>query len=222
MKLSPVWLASLLLASALCAQAQDTVTIPKSRLEELERKEAELKKLQQGGTNAPAAVNAPDSYAAPQVTTAPGTVKPANVAPPRHTKPIETLPPLKAGEVVDSIDLASQFRAEPALADKRYKGQKLVIRGEIVSFEQPILRSNYRILLQGPDRVTSVVCDLLRPEKFSAVFPADHGTQLIGQWGGENRTLLARLGQVVFVRGRCRGWKGNSVFIVADSFELAQ
>lgn len=220
MNIRPVCLASLAAACALTLHAQDTVTIPKSRLEELEKKEAELQKLQQA-TNRPVEKTLTSEAPAP-TPMSPAQTRPAAAA--RPTKPapvVASLPPLKAGEVVESLDLAAQYQAEPLLADKRYRGQRIAVRGEIVGFEKPILRNNYRILLQGPDRVTSVVCDLLTPEKFSAVFPAEHGTQLVGQFG-ENRQTLAKLGETVMVRGRCKGVKGSSVLVVADNFETVK
>lgn len=200
--------------------AQDTVTIPKSRLEELERKEAELQRLRSGATNAAAPNAAPASAA----TSAVSPVKP-EVAVPQPVvapavSPVASLPPLKQEDIVDSTSLAGHFRADPPAAERYYGGRKFTVRGEIVGFEKPLMRQNYRILLQGPDRITSVVCDLLPPEKFTAVYPAEHGTQLVGQFG-ENKQVLWTLGQKVLVHGRCRGWKGNSVLLTADAIELA-
>ena len=208
-----------LAASLLSGRAQDTVTIPKSRLEELERKEAELQKLRQGATNAlPANVSMPSSPPA-TAATVPGTQPPAPV-PPRPTPPIMSLAPLKEGDVVDSVDLANHYLADATAADKRYNGQQLIVRGEIVGFEKSLFIRNYKVLLSGPDRTTRVICDLVTPRKYSAAYTIDHGAQMVGQFG-ENRETFGRVGQVVLMHGRCKGLKDSSVFITADWFELA-
>ncbi|HWW02138.1 MAG TPA: hypothetical protein VNZ64_20730 [Candidatus Acidoferrum sp.] len=210
-------LSLVLIAGSLTVQAQDTVTISKSRLEELERNEAELQKLKQAVTNPPAG-KAPAPYAQPgAITTLPGSPG-AALAVTRASPPVTSLPPLQEGEVVESLDLANQYRADPAAADQRYRGRKFTVRGQIAGFEKPMLKKNYKMLLPGPDRATMVICDLLPPEKFNAVFTIDHGVQLVGQFG-ENRETLARVGQAVLVNGRCRGWKDSSVIFTADSFQ---
>ena len=79
---------------------------------------------------------------------------------------------------------------------------------------------DYKVLLAGPDRSTKVVCDLITPRKYSAAYTIDHGSQIVGQFG-ENRETFGRVGQVVLVHGRCKGWKDGSVVITADWFELA-
>ena len=199
--------------------AQDTVTIPKSRLEELERKEAELQKLKQGTTNAPAG-NVPTPYnAPPAATTTPGAQPPPPV-PTRVSPPAASLPPMTQGEIVDALDIANQYLADVPSSDKRYRGQKIIVRGEIVGFEKAMFLRDYKVLLAGPDRSTKVVCDLVTPRKYSAAFTIDHGSQIVGQFG-ENRETFGRVGQVVLVHGRCKGWKDGSVVITADWFELA-
>ncbi len=214
----PGFLAMLCLACAFGAQAQDSVTIPKSRLEELERKEAELQRLQQAATNS-AAARALPANAAP----ATGVALPAGQAPApvvsRVSPPMSSLPPFKEGETVDSIDLVNYFRAEPAEAEKRYQGQKIIVRGQIIGFEKPMFIRNYKVLLPGPEQSAKVICDLLTPRKFTSAYTIDHGAQLVGQFG-ENRQTLARVGQTVLMHGRCKGLKDSSVYIVADYFDV--
>ncbi len=207
----------LLAVSSLSLPAQDTVTIPKSRLEELERKEAELQKLKQGATNA-AVPNAVTPSVQPGAAAPTPSVPAAEPVVMRPSPPVASLPPLREDEIVESLDLANQFRADPIAAQQRYHGQKITVRGTISGFEKPMFRGNYRILLPGPDRVTMVICDLLPPQKYTAVFTAEHGSKLIGQFG-ENRQTLAQVGQTVLVHGRCRGMKDASVFIIAENFE---
>jgi hypothetical protein len=212
-------LSSVVLACASSALAQDTVTIPKSRLEELERKEAELQRLKQSATNAPAGAVPTPYNPATTATTMPGGRLPTPV--PTHVSPpAASLPPLTEGEIVDALDIANQYFADAPSSDKRYRGQKIVVRGEIIGFEKPMFVRNYKVVLSGPDRSTKVVCDLITPRKYSAAYTIDHGNQIVGQFG-ENRETFGRVGQVVLVHGRCKGWKDSSVLITADWFELA-
>lgn len=218
--LAPGLVCGVLLAVALSSWGQDSVTISKSRLEELERKEAELERLKHAATNAPAE-NAPMPNTQPAAVAklpASAVVEPVVT---RVSPPASSLPPLKEGEIVDSLDLANQYRGDVVSADKRYAGQKLTVRGEIVGFEKPMFRRDYKILLPGPDRTTLVVCDLVPPEKFKAVFTTEHGTQLVGDFNG-NREPIAKVGQAILVHGRCRGWRSSSVSIIAESFEFVR
>jgi len=211
-------LALLCLAGALAARAQDSVTIPKSRLEELERKEAELQRLQQAATNS-ATNRAIPSNAAPVTAVAlPASQAPVPVVS-RVSPPMSSLPPFKEGETVDSVDLVNYFRAEPAEAEKRFHGQRIVVRGQIIGFEKPMFMRNYKVLLPGPDQSSKVICDLLTPRKFSSSYTIDQGAQLVGQFG-ENRQTLARVGQTVLMHGRCKGLKDSSVYIVAEYFDV--
>lgn len=219
-RLAPALVCAGLLAVALSAWAQDDVTISKSRLEELERKEAELERLKHPATNAPAE-RAPIPSAQPT----PAASRPAMVvAEPvvaRVSPPASSLPPLKEGEIVDSVDLANQYRGDAVSAEKRYRDQKFSVRGEIIAFEKPLFRRDYKLLLPGPDRATMVICDFVPPEKFKAVFTTEHGTQLVGDFNGTRETI-AKVGQAVLVHGRCRGWRGSSVSIIAESFEFVR
>lgn len=182
--------------------ADDSVTISRSRLEELERKEAELNKLKAGPANAgqqqnPAAAVLSGASVAPTnaVTRAP---RPAPAV-------FESLPPLKPDEVVSVDDLAAHYLANPAAADGRYRKRKFLLDGEIASFDKPVLGRSYKILLkaQGP----RVVCDFYPPEKYSMIFPAKHGAELVATLGQDrsNQVTLARVGQKVVVEVHCSG-----------------
>src|SRR5207245_892364 len=102
---------------AFSIMAQETVTIPKSRLEELQRKEAELNSLK-GDLKATKGENLQlkkqhqeDSI---KISSAP-TPMATHVSP-----PIASLPPLTTGEIVDAMDLANYYRADAAAADHRF------------------------------------------------------------------------------------------------------
>jgi len=210
-------LISLLLASTPRLPAQDDVTIPKSRLEELERKERELEQLK-GDLNKTKDENTQlkkekaNAQARPSAPAAPMPVV-------THVSPaIGSLPPLKPDELVESLDLAAYYHADVQTADQRYRHHKLRVRGEIVGFEKPLLIRNYRVLLKTPDRDVKVICDFLPPENSNAVFTTDHGAQLVAL-SGEKRIALAKVGDIAVVKGECKGLHGGAVTL--SCWELA-
>jgi hypothetical protein len=195
-------------------RAQDNVTVPKSRLEELERKEQELERLK-GDVSKTNAENAELRQKLQQMQTNQAAVPPASYPVPTIT----TLPPLKPGDVIDSRDLVAYYRQEPTAADKRFLNQRLTISGEIAGFEKPLLKRNYRVLLPGTVPTTKVICDFYPPDKFNAVLIANHGTELVGVMG-ETRVPLAKVGEHVLIKGLCKGARESNVLISAG--ELAQ
>jgi tRNA_anti-like len=194
--------------------AQDTVTIPKARLEELERKERELERLQ-GDVAKTKDENKALKTRLQEVST---NAAPAIAPPKRISPPIASLAALKSDEVVEAADLANYYHADAAAADGRFRGRKFSVTGEIVGFEKPLFRRNYRVLLQGNDRDTKVICDFYPPDKFDAVFSTQHGTHLVGQ-SGESRVPLAQVGQRVVVEGICQGWREAGVFLSAGTLK---
>jgi hypothetical protein len=133
---------------------------------------------------------------------------------------LASLRPLQPGEIVESQDLANHYHTDAATADRRYRGQRLSVRGEIVGFEKPLLRRNYRILLQSPDRETKVICDIYPPDKFSAVFTINHGSQLVGLVN-EIRISIAKVGEKVLVTGRCKGVHESAVMVTGAGLKAA-
>jgi len=184
--------------------ADDSVTISKSRLQELEQKERELNHLKGDltTTNTQAVPKGEQPQPASKAVSAPTHLSP----------PIASLPPLRESQEVDAIDLANHYRTDPATADARYRKHKFLLRGEIVGFEKPILKRDYKVLLKTADRDTRVICYFYPPDEFNAVFTSNHGSQLIASIG-EKRVPLAQVGQIVVMRAECKGWKDSSVII---------
>jgi hypothetical protein len=206
-------LVSLLLVPA-TGRAQDKVTIPKSRLEELERKEKELEKLK-GSPPERANITPAATPAAPSAAT--NQTEPVIKL---QLVPLAELPAFRDGESVEAIELASYYLQDPAAADQRFKKHKMIVRGEITGFEKPMFLRNYRILLKGPERDKPIICDLLRPETLNSVFTSNHGAELVGMQG-ETRVGLAKVGQKVMVQGVCKGRHDTSVLITATHFWMA-
>src|SRR4051812_47784015 len=131
------------------ASGADAVTIPKARLIELERKEAELEKMK-GEAHKPQEENRelkkdsnvnPTNIAAPTVTPSPA----------RVSQPIKELPRLIEGATIEAADLGGYYRNEPELAEQRFHKQKIKVHGKISGFEKSLLTRNYKIILSGTD-----------------------------------------------------------------------
>jgi hypothetical protein len=190
------------------------VTIPKSRLEELERKEAELAKLKGEVVKTHEQNVKLQQQHEADVAKIASTPAPTAPVPPAHVSPpMASLPPLNPGEAVNAMDLAGHYKAEPTAADARYKKKSFVIRGEILGFDKPMLRSDYKILLNSGNREMDVVCEMLTPEQYSAVFTTKNGSEMVGTLADTSRVTLAKRGQAVSIIGKCKGVKGNTVII---------
>jgi hypothetical protein len=212
--------AAVILSLTPSSPAQDNVTVPKSRLEELERKERELEQLKGGlnKTNTENVAPKSDQAKSEQPKPLPATNAPSAAPAVAYVSaPIASLPPLSTGDVVDSMDLANYYRTDAASADRRYRHQKFTVRGEIVGFEKPLLIRNYKILLKTPDH-TRVVCDFLPPPNSNAVFTTDHGSQLVAMTVAtkqgrefEARVPMAKIGDLAIIKGECKGLHDSEI-----------
>lgn len=205
---------ALFAAASPATVAQDNVTIPKSRLEELERKEAELRRLK-GETNPPAA-------AAQQPAQSPGQVQtPIAARPEPPSAPVITeLPPLKPGEIVEAPELALHFSANRAAAEQRYLNKQVAVQGEIIRFHKPILSRSYGVALKTDNPAITVICNMKAPEGYDATYTAKNATELVGR-SDNTQTVLAHLGERVVVQGRCKGLKDGAVTLSGASLRPA-
>jgi hypothetical protein len=213
----------LLAGQVVPAWTQDNVSIPKSRLEELEKKEAELEKLRNQlnqkkptkpatavakGTNAPTAM-------APVTSIASNAPAAALVPEPVATSPaLATLPPLGAEEMVSAIDLASQYQEDRTGADRRYLKKSFSVQGEIERFEKRLFGRHYSIIMKSGGSNLKVVCEVFPPEPYTATYTANHGTEIVGMYGDQKKTL-ARADAIAVVRGECAGVEGSLILLKA-------
>jgi hypothetical protein len=187
--------------------AQETVTIPKERLQELERKEAELEKLK-AATKAQPTIQNPTAkkpdQAVPQTT--------VSIATPavNETPSLASLPPLQKDSLVSAMDLAAHYRANATTADERYRKRTFKVQGEIVGFDKPPMVRNYNILLKTAEPQTRVICDFYPPENFKAVYTINAGSVLVGTLP-DTRVPIAKIGDTVIIEGRCKGLSGGGV-----------
>ena len=227
-----------LIAPVLPVLAEEMVTIPKLRLEELERKEAELETLKANLTKTSDqnmrlqrqreadAAEQEKLKAELSKTIAQNTklqkqreadavkIASAVAGEPVVTHlspPMASLPPLKKGEVVDAMDLANYYRADSAAADQRYRKHEFFVRGQVTGFDKPLFRSDYKLILKTADREIKVVCDTFPPDNYKAVFAVKNGSELVGVLADESRVPIVKIGDTVDVAGRCKGLSDSVV-----------
>ena len=210
---------ALLLILLLClgffpARAQDTVTIPKSRLIELEKKAAQADKLAidlekaraensrlKGEIGAP-----PKSFSTPVLP--PQVEQSLQKLPP--TRPLAELPPLIKGEVVLASDLLHHYAMDPAAADQRYRKKSFKLQGIVTDLDKPLLMSPYRVIFRVPASPLKIICDVRSPEQFKKVYVSADRERVVGEtYSG--RATLARVGEEITVQGRCAGLKDGVV-----------
>jgi hypothetical protein len=210
-------LASSLLVISLPILADDTVTIPKSRLEELQRKEAELDKLRGDlGKTKSDLTKTKDENVQLKKQHEQDAVKIANAPEPivtHESPPMASLSPLAQGEVVDAMDLANHYRADSAAADQRYRKHSFKVQGEVIAFEKAMVIKPYNVLLKTADRDLKVVCSVQPPEKYSAVFTTKHGAELVGLLPHHTEEPFLKLGDTVVVSGECKGLSDSRVVL---------
>ena len=220
----------LVLAAIGCASialAQDTVTIPKARLAELERKEVELDKLkkelsrtqgekeqlkgEQERLKAEKAQlkKAKEEAEAKATATAAAAQKESTVS--HVTPPMASLPSLKPGEVVDAMDLMNHYVADAAAAEQRYGKGTLQVRGQVVGLEKPMFVRHYTLLLKTADPQKRVVCTVHPPETYKTLYTVKNGTAMA--WGDERHgpVTFVQVGQTVVVEGKCKGLRNSGV-----------
>jgi hypothetical protein len=183
--------AMLLLACALPALAEERVTISKARLEELERKEAELERLK--GT----AVGGESQQSYPSM---------------------GSLPSVQAGEAVDAGMLAAHFRQDPAAALKRYGHGRLAVIGVISGFDRQLAARNFKVILRTPGSDLPIICDFAPDGKYRSISTANGGATLVATLKDDSRVTLARVGQSVTIEGECRGVSRKAVRLVGSRF----
>ena len=219
--------------------AGEEVTIPKARLEELERKAGELEKLKQelnksqgereqlkqekekaeaekqqlqkAKDEAEKKAAAESKAAAEAKATAAAVQVKAPL--PYAAPPMASLPPLKEGEVVSAMDLMGHYAADARAAAGRYEKKRVTVEGEIVGFSKPMFVRPYKIHLKTGDAVKKVFCTLYPPDQYKAVYPAKNGMVLTGLTSREAEVTLFKVGQTVIVEGKCTGADDTGVHL---------
>ena len=217
---------------------EEEVSIPKSRLEELERKAAELEKLKQElnksqgekkqlkqekekaeaerlqlqktKDEAEKRAAAQSKVAAEAKAAAAAQMK----APPAYVPPpMASLPPLKEGEVTSAMDLMGHYVADARAAAERYEKKRIAVEGEIIGFSKPMFVRPYKIELKTGDALKKVFCTLNPPAEYRAVYPAKNGMVLVGLTSRQAEVTLFKVGQTVVIEGKCTGADDSGVYL---------
>jgi hypothetical protein len=125
--------------------------------------------------------------------------------------PMGSLPPLKPGTLVSSMDLLAHYAADPVAAGARYGKGRITVEGEIVGFDKPLFIRPYELLLKTGNSARRVVCGINPPNEYKSVYPAESGTVLVGITARGEKVTLLRIGQTVVIEGRCGGLHGPNV-----------
>lgn len=168
------------------AWTEDTVTISRARLEELERKAAELDLIK---SNKQIARENPST---------PKAVREKSVVP---------AVPVKEGEVVSADELARHYMDAPAEADTRYGKKRILIRGEVVGYDKQPFLKDFAILLQTSERGVRVVCNFVSPKDWKAVYPVKSGSELMVTEADGTRSVFSKVGETLLIDGECKGRK---------------
>ena len=241
------WVLMGLLAAAVWPlRAQDTVTIPRARWQELERKEKELEALQAelGRTrsekeklrrekeqaeadrsrseNEKLKLTQAKDAAEARAAAAQSVAARAEPGIEHHTPELASLPPLKKGEVVEAMDLMNHYRADAAGAARRYGKHRIRVRGIVIGFDKTLFASTYEVLLQSTERAWKVMCSVRPPEEFTATFPAQHGETIMAVTRSGARLTLLRVGQTVEIEADCRGLKGQQLELSSGRLMLTE
>lgn len=131
-------------------------------------------------------------------------------APVRIVPPLAELPALKPGDVVPVADIVAHYKADPFGADGRYKKKTFRLQGTVERFEEKMFVRNTDIVLETPEKLLRVVCNVPFADEFKAVFSRQSGQKLVGLTAGSERELL-RVGESVIFQGKCAGLQNGAV-----------
>jgi type II secretory pathway pseudopilin PulG len=165
-----------------------------SQQEEVERLRQENERLRQEQPR-------PDRAAV--VSPAAGELKPVT--------PIQNLPPLTAGAVVDVDELVGHFLTEPASAARRYADQTFRVKGAVDRFDRALVAREFSVILASPDRATAVKFKFNYVDQYHRVFTAKDGRELVARHAPGSETTLLIVGDTVVLGGRCHGLKDGTI-----------
>lgn len=213
------WLYTILVAFTLIFSAhgaEDTVTLPKSRVIELEKKAAQADKLAAELEKARAEISRLKGEAAAAPKTVVVSPLPPQVEqsiqklPP--TRPLTGLPALGKGETVAVSDLLHHYAMDPAAADQRYKKKNFKLTGIVTDLDKSLLTSPYRVIFRVPGSALKLICDVQSPDEFKKVYVSSDRERIIGETYS-TRATLAKVGEEITLQGHCSGLKDGVVTV---------
>jgi hypothetical protein len=174
--------------------------------QDLARAEAEAAKLNQ--TEDPPKHAATPPAAAP-VKSSDATTSRAN--PPTPAKPASDLSPLKIDEIVDAAELVQQFKTDSAAAEAWCQKKTFRVKGVIQRFEAKLLRRQYEVILESPEKFMRVVLRFDYPDDYKSIYTIQNGQQLVGRPAENKVVTLMTVGGAVVVQGRCKGLRNAEI-----------
>jgi len=133
-------------------------------------------------------------------------------APPvaKPSRPIEHVPEVQAGDVMDARDLVHYYQTDAAGADRRFRKKTFQIRGVVEKFEPKMFVRLYDVLLESPEKSTGIVCKFSYADGWNAVYTKEHGRVLVAK-ERQSEIRLLKTGDSVTLRVRCEGLKGSDL-----------
>ncbi|MBI3418037.1 MAG: hypothetical protein HY043_22335 [Verrucomicrobia bacterium] len=208
---------TLFLCGLLVTLADETITVPKARLQELERKAADADRL---ATELSAAKAEIARLKGEQTELKKAAAKPARWLPPAvekaeqkqpPTPPIHTLPPLAKGEVVSIHDLLNHYASDVPAADLRFRKQIFRIRGIVTDVNKELFVSPYRVIFRLPEQTLRVVCEVRPSDEFTKVYVAGDHERVVGEKSGRAPITFISVGDEITYTGRCVGLRNGVV-----------
>ena len=233
-RMAPVagWMALILALSwPVVVAAQEDVTITKEQLEELKRKAAEADRLQRqlqdaqreiqtlkGGAPIVTNVNVvvTNVVTAPVIRDSDKRVVPIpqavfqNIATQPPTPPLPEVPPVTPDTVISVNDLVTYFAQNPEAAKERFYRKTFAIRGVVTDFRKPLFLGTYDVNFRLPNQPLHVNCLFRPPPEFTRFYVSESGEEMVGHTYNA-RTVFARVGAELTIRGYCEGVKDGYV-----------
>jgi|GEM_PF-2451617 len=226
------WIRLVFLALAICfaaelpligrALGQEDVKISKEQLDELKRKAAAADRLQEQLNQAQKEIQTlkgstpSNSIVVPIVRDSNNRIVPIpaavfqSIPAQAPTPPLVELPVVTEGSVIHVNDLLTYFATDPAAATARFRHQTFSIRGYVTDFRKPVFLGIYDVNFRLPGQTLHVNCLFRPPEEFRSFYVSSNGEEMIGHTANA-RTVFARVGTELTIRGYCEGLKDGVV-----------
>lgn len=227
----PAWRA-LALAAGIAGGApilaeEAPVTISAEQLKALQDKASEVERLKAQLDAAQRELNALKSnpVARPAVPPPAGAKAPLWVPPAAlraqtneaPARPLADLPAVSEATEISVRDLVGYFSQDARESAARFQGRTLTIRGVVTDLRKPLFQSPYEVSFRQLDSPLRVACVFRPPAEFTRVYATDNGEQVVGEGNGI-RTVFARVGAELSIRGYCEGLKDGVIRLSGCSY----
>ncbi len=185
-----------------------------------QQKDAEIQKLKRDLARAEAeAARLNQTEAQPQHATTPpaaAPVKPSDSTTPRGSTPVAAEPagnlsPLKGDEIVDAAELVQQFKTDSAAAEAMCQKKTFRVKGVIQGFDAKLLRRQYEVILESPEKFMRVVLRFDYPDDYRSIYTIEKGQKLVGRPAENKEVTLMKVGDTAVFQGRCKGLRDTEI-----------